>query len=480
MVFNSTSEIQAKLENPSHRTTLNKAIRHEQRLRFHTEASMEASEVSYAVNTFLEWVKTLIPKDKFNIFVNLFQYPTPVVQETNLMYNELERVFDGKNPAFDYQFRSSGSRTDWEDYRTRVLGEPDVWRKKGWDKVKSAINSVMVVDLPLEQEGRLPEPYFYFQSIESVHDYEYLPNEYNYDWVMLRQGEDKLAVFDSKYYWLLQLDEDGSQIIRELARNEHGLGYCPARPFWTQELTQAIPENKKAPISSQLGNLDWLLFFMISKKHLDTYAPYPIYSAYEADCDFRNNETGDYCDGGFLRDSSDNYHVLRTGVVQACPVCSEKRIAGAGSFIDVPMPKSREDFDPRDPVQITSIDKASLDYNVNEVKRLVWEIFSRVVGLGGEVQEKTSLSDLHVTANFESRKSVLNSLKRNFERAQQFVDDTICRLRYGEDFIKSSISYGTEFYIFSVQEKRRSKYCSTRCDTPGDFGNRVQRRSGTT
>ena len=47
---------------------------------------------------------------------------------------------------------------------------------------------------------------------------------------------------------------------------------------------------------------------------------------------------------------------------------------------------------------------------------------------------------------------MLITLKTNFEQAQKFVEDTICRLRYGEAFISSSVNWGTEFYVYTVKE----------------------------
>ena len=108
--------------------------------------------------------------------------------------------------------------------------------------------------------------------------------------------------------------------------------------------------------------------------------------------------------------------------------------------------------DMRNPVQITTIDKDSLDYNVNECVRLKNDIIISVTGYGGTVSEKEAINEMQVSANFESKTSVLNSLKTNFESAQKFIDDTICRLRYGKAFISSSISWGTEFYVFTVSE----------------------------
>lgn len=410
---------------------------------------MAPADISQPLTEFLDWVKTLIPKDKYKIFLSLFKFPTPVVQLTNTIYNELERVFDGKNPSMNYQFTDSKFRDDWEWYRTEQLKEGQVWRKKGWDAVKTAINSILIVDLPQEQTGEYPDPYFYWLGIEHVIDYD-CNHDGTLEWIIFRQKDNKIACFDDTYFRVIQLNAKGEP-EGEIMETAHNLGFCPARFFWSTELNQRQPDIKKSPLSPQLSNLDWLLFFSISKRHLDLYAPYPIYSAYEADCDFANNETGDYCDGGYLRNSDQQYKVLRDGTVEQCPICSTKRLAGVGSFIEVPVPTGN-DPDLRNPVQITTIDKASLDYNVEEVNRLKTEVLSSVIGLGGDVQQKQSVNELQVAASFESKISVLNSLKTNLESARKFVDDTCCRLRYGDNFLGSSISMGTEFYIFSIDD----------------------------
>ncbi|MGL5979908.1 MAG: hypothetical protein ACRCZY_03350, partial [Phocaeicola sp.] len=135
----SIEEIKERLQKPKHRSIISKAVLHENRLKFHTESYMEQSDITQPANVFLEWVKTLIPKDKYAVFVSLFKFPTPNIQLTNTIYQELERVFDGKNPSFNYQFEESVCRDDWEYYRQEVLKEPDVWRTKGWAAVKTAI-----------------------------------------------------------------------------------------------------------------------------------------------------------------------------------------------------------------------------------------------------------------------------------------------------------------------------------------------------
>lgn len=445
------NQIKQILQKPTKRQVIQKAANMQKRLRFHTETNIAVSDINQPTTLFLDWVRNLLPKDKYNIFLQLFKFPlsTPAVVED--VYRELERVFYSRNSSSSYQFTDSELAEDWADYRKNKLNEPDIWKTVGWKKMQVSINSILVVDLPQVQMSARPEPYFYWLEIEDVVDYE-MVNDTEFKWIVFRQPNRRIAAFDDTYIRVYQLNEK-NEIASLVSEATHNLGYCPARFFWSTQLNEKNKDLKKNPISKELSNLDWYLFFSISKQHLDLYAPYPIYSAYAADCNFENNETGDYCDGGFLRNSSGEYKILNDGTVEKCPCCSEKRIAGPGSFLEVPIPNQAEGIvDMRNPVQITTIDKDSLTYNVEECVRLRNDIIVSIAGSGGTVSEKEAINETQVAANFESKTSVLNALKTNFELAQKFVEDTICRFRYGSDFISSSISWGTEFYVFTVKE----------------------------
>lgn len=445
------NQIKQILQKPTKRQVIQKAANMQKRLRFHTETNIAVSDINQPTALFLDWVRNLLPKDKYNIFLQLFKFPlsTPAVVED--VYRELERVFYSRNSSSSYQFTDSELAEDWADYRKNKLNEPDIWKTVGWKKMQVSINSILVVDLPQVQMSARPEPYFYWLEIEDVVDYE-MVNDTEFKWIVFRQPNRRIAAFDDTYIRVYQLNEK-NEIASLVSEATHNLGYCPARFFWSTQLNEKNKDLKKNPISKELSNLDWYLFFSISKQHLDLYAPYPIYSAYAADCNFENNETGDYCDGGFLRNSSGEYKILNDGTVEKCPCCSEKRIAGPGSFLEVPIPNQAEGIvDMRNPVQITTIDKDSLTYNVEECARLRNDIIVSIAGSGGTVSEKEAINETQVAANFESKTSVLNALKTNFELAQKFVEDTICRFRYGSDFISSSISWGTEFYVFTVKE----------------------------
>ena len=95
-----------------------------------------------------------------------------------------------------------------------------------------------------------------------------------------------------------------------------------------------------------------------------------------------------------------------------------------------------------------------MDYNVDEQKRLREEIITAVVGQDEIVTDRDAFNEQQVRANFESVTTVLNRVKKGFEAAQQWVDETICRLRYGRYFVSARINYGTEFYLYSPDELR--------------------------
>jgi hypothetical protein len=143
-----------------------------------------------------------------------------------------------------------------------------------------------------------------------------------------------------------------------------------------------------------------------------------------------------------------------------CPKCGNKRIVGAGSFVEIPIPKDGQ-ADMRNPVQMLSVDKNSLDYNVNEEERLKLNIITAVVGQNEEITQREAFNEQQVKAAFESQTTVLGRIKKGFEAAQQFVDSTICRLRYGKEFISADIDYGTEFFL-TDENQLREQYKSAK------------------
>lgn len=474
----SVEEIRKRTSEQPRRNIIKLAVMHQNRLRLHSEVVpstpalaswsyrgrqlavnqplMHGHEgITLALNDFMAMVENLIPKDKFEVFKTLFRFPVITNEVLAVCYDKLSRIFDGRDPAFSYQFANTELRDDWEWYRQEKLGEQNIWQSKGWDFFKTQINSVLIVDLPQEQEAgdRYPQPYFYWLPIMDVIDYKADPQSGAMEWIMFRQDGDKIAVIDDASYRIFN-SKDGT--IGELeSEAAHDLGYCPARFFWNEPVSLDKPDIKESPVTKELDRLDWYLFFAISKRQLDTYGNYPIYWGYEQSCDFHNDETGDYCDGGFLKNKQGHWHYDSNGLLMPCPVCSQKRLVGAGSYIEVPVPHVDEGQpDLGQPVGMLAVDSESLKYNQEEEKRLRTDLITAIVGTNEEITTRDALNEQQIKANFESQSTVLKRVKKGFEEAQKFVDDTCCRLRYGKAFLSSSINYGTEFYLFTSDELR--------------------------
>lgn len=449
----SIERLKQALKEGWNKQTISRAIAHQNRLKFHAETAMTA-HIAQPLTDFMAFVENLLPHDKFKMFKTLFRYPLKTNEVTGICFDKLSRIFDGRNPAFNYQFQSSEKREDWEWYRHEKLHEPEVWKTVGWDFFKTEPNAVLIVDAAKAQLTELPEPYFYWLSINSVLAYEKRDNG-EIDFIAFKSkddfGDDTITVIDDASYRVFV--NDNEKLGELLWESPHTLKYCPAKFFVSMPISISDPDVKASPLTKELESLDWYLFYHISKRHLDLYASYPIYSGYEQSCDFSNAENGDYCDGGFLKDRQGFYKFDVNGLMLRCPKCGDKRIAGVGSFVEIPIPEEGQP-DLRNPVQMLTVDKDSLEYNVNEENRLRDNIINAVCGMSEDAQRKMAINEQQVKSAFESQTTALTAVKKQFEIAQKFVDETVCRLRYGDDFISASISYGTEFFIFDVAELR--------------------------
>ena len=454
----SVEEIKRKIDEHEGGVALSRARLHQDRIKLHTIKRVTPFNAPFASTSlvqFLAMVENILPHDKFVLFKSLFRYPVKSNEIVDTCFAKLSRIFDGRNPAFNYQFKDQAERDDWEDYRAKSLHEPEVWSTKGWEFFKSEINSVLIVDLPREQRGERPEPYFYWLPINDIIAFKANPTSGQMDYIVFRRPGRVIVMDDTSFREWEDKKNTGRISGMPIFEAAHDLGYCPARFFWNVPLSLEEPDVKESPLSSQLEALDWFVFFHISKRQLDLMGAYPILSGYEQQCDFSNAENGDYCDGGYLRDKEGRYRFDASGMMLMCPKCGKKRIIGAGSFVEVPVPNADENQpDLRNPVQMLKVDRDSLDYNVEEEKRLRGDIITAVVGQDEIVTDRDAFNEQQVRANFESVTTILNKNKRGFEDAQTWVDETICRLRYGGDFIGARINYGTEFYLYTPDELR--------------------------
>lgn len=442
--------------------------KHQDWVKMHCDTRLDLTG-SEALTSFLGMVGGLLTDEKMEMFRSLLRSPLPTTALTGVIFDRLSRVFEGRDPSYNYQFEKREYADDWEWYRSEVLKEPEVWRNKGWNFYKTEPNSILVVDLPVEgrtdKEDAYLQPYFYWVTLDDLVDYDTDDNG-GLRWVMYKdERQHVMHVVDETSYRVFEMHAvrdtaTGDIIGKEVVHNEHGLGYCPAIFFVDTPVSLSTPDVKRSAVTDVLSELDWYLFYAVSKKHLDTYGSYPIYSGYERMCDYQDEvhdgETAlhRHCQGGVLCDDYDNALRNPDGSLLRCPKCGGHRIAGAGSFVEIPAPVDGMP-DMKNPVQILTVDRGSLDYVQDEMGRLKRELIQTCVGVDADTLGDFSVGEHQVDANFESQGTILIRLKKVFERAQEFVDATCCRLRYGRGFVSCDIDYGTEFYATSTAQMRK-------------------------
>lgn len=447
------SRIQERLLNPKNRGTLQKAQRNQDRVKYHTLIDQFPGWQRQEYD-FQQWVKALIPPDKFDVFRSLFRYPLKTTEISAEVFDKLSRVFNGLDRVTNIQGLDAEVRDDIEYYFNTQLDWFNRWQTEGFEYSKTEFNSFVVCDLPAEipQGDTYPAPYFYWLFPENVVDYEvYDGFKGTLDWIAFKQPGNRLAFFDSYSYRVFRY-ENGQVIGEPILDNPHGLGYCPVFFFWNQPIDIRNPELKNSPILREMSSLEWYLFFYISKHYNDMSGSYPIFSVLQEDCNYDNEN--EYCEGGVLRGKEEGIYLLdQNGNPLPCPVCSKKRLVGPGTVVERPFPDSdNPDFDP---IKRVSVDGTSLTYNVEEEKRLREEIIYRCTHNQNGIITQEAVNEDQVEANFEEQTQVLRRYKQSFEHIMNLVGATICRLRHGERFMSYNVNLGNNFYIETTSALRK-------------------------
>ena len=424
---------------------LEEAQKHENRLALHTETEVRKNGANPAYNDFLNWVAGYLPKDKFERFCQLLKNPIATLGISNEIFTELSRVFDGQNSFFNYEFKSTDLEDDFNTYLKTVLEDRSFFKNKGFEQLKSGINSVLIVDLPREPTGERLEPVYYFINSSSVRHVK-VNHKGGIDAIIFELKEDTYGVYNDESYRIYN-DTDGT--IQLVFESEHSLGYCPATFFWDKDMKKDNLILKKSPITDWLNQFDRYLAQDTFKEHADLYSSYPIVVSMAEKCDFEN------CQNGYIDESYDFYNndleEMQTRSRQIkCESCESRKLVGAGTNYMYTAPQTADSPDLSDPVKIISADIKPLEYLGEKLDHIASEIKSGVIGTSTKAINDQAINELQVMGSFESRRNVLINLKESFEKVHKFANDTVALLRYGDSFVGSTVNYGDEFYLKNV------------------------------
>ena len=276
-------------------------------------------------------------------------------------------------------------------------------------------------------------------------------------YILFRTTDDKIVGIDDEAYYVFEKFNNTYRVVDGYP-SVHGLKDRLGRPFTPAFLiypdflnaTDNISVN--SPLTKALGSLEWLLFWSVSKRYLDLYAPFPIYVSYEEQCNYSD---GQYtCSDGWLMDtSSDAEEPTRK---TPCPKCSKQRMFGAGTEVTVPAPQSKDEPNLLDAINVIPAEKASIEYVTAEKTRLEQEIYYSILGKTSQPLETFSQSVSQLDLSTESRKAVLIGMKERFEEVQNKVTYTMCKLMFGDLFTDSYTNYGDNYFLTTAEQETKS------------------------
>lgn len=438
------NQVQNLLEKRPKRQLLENAERHQNRLKLHGETEIENIRTNPAYVELLDWVSSFLTRDKYNRFVQLLRLPVVSLEITQDIYQEYNRIFDGQNPFFNYEFSNPDFATDFKSYLNNELNDRNFFKTIGFEQLKYSINSILVVDMPSDGEGN---PYYYFLDVCNIIDVK-SDKKGTIEHLIFQINKEKIAVYDSESYRVYNVD--GTKIIGEaIIDNPHGLGYCPAAYFWDKNLKGSNTIEKKSPITDVLGRLDKYLVEDTFKEYADLYGAFPIITTYEELCDFEG------CNNGFI---SEQYTVSVNGFdeIQSrqvkCKSCAESEEIGPGTIFEIPAPQTNDDPNLTNPVSILSPDTKPLEYIKAKLVEYAEKIREVTIGTRGKVLNEAAVNETQIFGSFESRQNILLQIASSFEKVHKFANDTVARLMYGDAFISSVVYYGDQFFLKSVEQ----------------------------
>jgi predicted RNA-binding protein Jag len=443
---------QSRIKKPLNGDRINKAVQNEKRVRLHTVGTQDSS------TSFDDWlnitVKSILPKNKFEVFKQLVGEPVPTLTLSETIFDELAKIFESSNPSQKLTFESDNERKTNEFRNYFDLDR--FFKEDVWEQLKLAPNSFIVVDVKDELTQGKPSPTPYFVNIEAVIDAS-VNRDGSTNYLIFRvDAKTVVAIDDLAYYVFDNVNDDYE--LREGYPSVHNLTdrldrpYTPAFLIYPNFLNATDTIVVNSPLTKNLGAMEWLLFWAVSKRYLDLYAPFPIYVSYEEDCTYER--AGMKCESGYLVSTSDDLEEAASTI--PCPKCSEQRMFGAGTEVTVPAPQTKDEPNLIDAINVIPASKDSIEYVTAEKVRLEQEIYYSILGKTSQPLETFSQSVSQLDLSTESRKAVLLHVKSIFERVHNKVAYTMCKLMFGDEFIDSYVNYGDNYFLTTSEQETKN------------------------
>lgn len=463
----SADDVRKVLTAPVSGAQLQSCRRHEERLRLHSEPQVDRTTLfaQPGMKQLLTLPEAVLPKDKYEVFKQFIPAPLPTADIAETIFAGWARVFEAQDGLVHCELATPEQETEFETYRT-AINEPDFWPGAAFAAACHAPHSVLVVDMPRQQQGTRPEPYVYLVELEQIVDLLLRPDA-SLEYIAFRLANrvdrtdeanpvhfEVMAVYDDAFYRIYErlVGEEGWNLVVE---NAHALGTCPARLLWSQPLGRNPTQlARRGPLTSQLGAMDRFVYWDASVEYFQSYGLYPILWSFAQQCEYQTVE-GQACQSGIVQVLV-GYETLADREVpryknEPCPACSKKKAMGPGSHIEVPAP-TVDTPDTRNPVGLVhaDVDSVKLAREAQDERR--HNILLSALGGGVDPGSVQARNEQDVQSSFETRQDVLVRLRSNFEKARTWALTLMGRARYAASFRRAVVNLGERYYLKSPEQ----------------------------
>ena len=464
-------QILARIKSPRNKGAIDLACYQEERLIMHCEPILEKYNLPFnAYRNFTLWWQSLITEEKYKRIDELIGTPLSTQVVTRDIFNQINKFADAQDRFVDFKFTNPDYTLDYMDYLCES-NDDIFWTQKCLDALRTEICSMVVVDLPTSQDSLRPEPYKYFVSPRQFIDTEINKFAGNVEYLIFKQDDfiwdigfqtpgvnskfgllkdgqqmQKLIALDDEFYRVF-ISVKGKETWQLWFEIPHNLGYCPCIDFWQPSEKGSNGLNKIGPVTIVLRKLDYLLFYQALVDYMDLYGPFPVMVMYDMGEEEFDDKTKEI-------NSGDYYTIEQTSPVSNVPQTQNprkaiRRVVGAGTVIEVPVPADKNDHNFMDnPMKFITMDVESIKAVHERIDSLKNEIIEICTGEDSEYLNEIAKNSEMLSASYSEKETIISWVKRQVERVHRFCTKTQAELRYGKEyFVSCTVDYGSDYFL---------------------------------
>ncbi|GAB3948373.1 hypothetical protein GCM10028805_22600 [Spirosoma harenae] len=451
----------ARIKKPLQQAELRRAADDNDQQRFHALTGTSKTDAGAYAEKFEKWVGAVLNnEDKFARFKQLHRFPLASAQIIDRASDEYLKAFDAEDKFISAEFSTETIEVDSAEYLDEIAFD-DFLNKTLFNQCLQASGAIWVVDLDsTPNESGYARPEVILREFGQIQDIG-LSKRGIIQYVIFaldpikdesgRVIEKRWAVIDDESYRVFKQKGDSDEPEFVFA-NLHDLERCPAGFIWHDRLIQDKPLRIQSPLHALFTELDDYVAGNVFSKHADLYAAYPILRSYKTRCRYET-PNGETCDNGkilirWTEGKGDQEQIKES--IEDCPMCAKRKPIGPGSHIETPPPTDNLSPDLTNPVGFINAERKLLDYITEKQAAIEAKIILALTGDDGTIdQSNNPVNEDQVQARFEKRKAILSYWAEHLERTHQEILSVLFALRYGTQFIKVSVNYGTEFHLLS-------------------------------